>query len=131
MQNTSSSLLDIQRFSALLRSKRGSRGLREVAQEISTNIGKVSASTLSRIEQENVPDLETFMLLCNWLGVTADEFRSSQGEQQPPTPVSEVIEAHLRADRTLPPDAIDALAKMIRFAYNSVKQDNLPREGPK
>ena len=35
--------------------------------------------------------------------------------------VPEVIEAHLRADRTLPAEAIDALSQMIRFVYKAAK----------
>jgi transcriptional regulator with XRE-family HTH domain len=118
-----SSPVDSQKFSAMLKTKRAGRGLRVVAEEI----GDVSASTLSRIEQGNVPDLETFMRICEWLGVSADEFRpQNASEAREP---SEVIEAHLRADRTLPPDAIDALSQMIRFAYKAAKNGNINREG--
>jgi len=107
----------------MLKAKRGARGLRAVADDIKG----VSASTLSRIEQGNVPDLETFMRICDWLGVSADEFRSpdaklaSADDREP----EEVIEAHLRADRTLPADAVDALSQMIRFAYKAAKGGNL------
>ena len=110
----------------MLKTKRAGRGLRTVADEI----GGVSASTLSRIEQGNVPDLETFMRICQWLGVSADEFRP-KGAHGPSADVpepAEVIEAHLRADRTLPPDAVDALSQMIRFAYKAAKAGKFTEE---
>jgi transcriptional regulator with XRE-family HTH domain len=93
---TITSSVDFNKFAATIRTKRGERGLRQIAEEI----GQVSASTLSRIEQGNVPDLETFMRICQWLCVSADEFRlNATGDQADP---EEIIEAHLRADRTLP-----------------------------
>lgn len=70
------SQVNLAKLSATLRTKRGDKGLRAVAEEI----GGVSASTLSRIEQGNVPDLDTFMKICRWLGVPPDEF-GSQGQQ--------------------------------------------------
>ena len=114
--------IDFQKFSAMLKTKRAGRGLRGVADEITG----VSASTLSRIEQGNVPDLETFMRICKWLGVSADHFRPQQLSKKSETlGTEEVIEAHLRADRTLPPDAVDALSQMIRFAYKAAKGGKL------
>lgn len=117
--------VDIPKLAALLKTKRGDRGLREIADEI----GGVSASTLSRLEQGNTPDLETFARLCAWLGVAADDFVATQKRSarvaEAPTP--EFIEAHLRADRTLPPKAIDALAEMIRLAYQAAAQGTLKK----
>lgn len=121
---TNSPSIDFQKFSAMLKTKRAGRGLRVAAHEI----GGVSASTLSRIEQGNIPDLDTFMRICAWLGVSADAFRpqkNSSGKSAASPAAAEVIEAHLRADRTLPPDAIDALSQMIRFAYKAAKGGKL------
>jgi transcriptional regulator with XRE-family HTH domain len=120
------SLVDVPKLAALLRAKRANRGLREVA----TDIGGVSASTLSRLEQGNLPDLETFIRLCTWLGVSADDFMTEPGptSQRNATPsMSDVVEAHLRADRTLPPKTINALGEMIRLAYEAAKQGKLGR----
>lgn len=110
----SSPQFDIAKLSALLQTKRGQRGLRDIA----SDIGGISASTLSRIEQGNIPDLETFVRLTSWLGVSADEFLIGQSRPRQKSG-AELCEAHLRADRTLPPDAVDALARMIRFAYKA------------
>jgi transcriptional regulator with XRE-family HTH domain len=112
--------IDFQRFAALLKAHRGTKGLRLVAAEI----GGVSASTLSRVEQGGVPDLETYLRLCRWLGVSSDDLspmdanhsimNTSTGSDKP-TP--ELIEAHFRAEKVLPPETIDALSNMIRQAY--------------
>ena len=119
-----SSPVDVPKLAALLRAKRAERGLREVAAEI----GGVSASTLSRLEQGNLPDLETFMRLCNWLRVSADDFkistRRARASKVAPS-VPEFVEAHLRADRTLPPKAIDALSHMIKLAYDAAQHGKL------
>lgn len=65
-----SSILDTQQLAALLKSKRGERGLREIAQEI----GNVSPATLSRIENGKMLDVETFLHLCDWLQVPPQQF---------------------------------------------------------
>jgi transcriptional regulator with XRE-family HTH domain len=107
--------------------KRDGRGLRATAAEI----GGVSASTLSRIEQGKVPDLDTFLRLCRWLGVSPEEFTEG-----PPIKAAEddgqrvdVIAAHLRADRTLDRATARALERMVRLAYQAAAADRLLREG--
>ncbi|HZR41230.1 MAG TPA: UDP-N-acetylglucosamine 1-carboxyvinyltransferase [Ktedonobacteraceae bacterium] len=64
------SFLDTQQLAALLKAKRGDRGLREIAQEI----GNVSPATLSRIENGKMLDVETFLSVCDWLQVTPQRF---------------------------------------------------------
>lgn len=121
-----SSKLNLPKLAGMLRTKRGERGLREVAEEI----GGVSASTLSRIEQQQVPDLETFFRLCAYLKVAPGEFVQGTEGQPEPSRTKDMpafIEAHLRADRTLPSDTITALSKMIQLAYNAVESGKLPR----
>lgn len=116
--------VDVPKLAALLRAKRGGRGLRDVAEEI----GNVSASTLSRLEQGNLPDVETFMRLCNWLGVSADDFNVSASRSQSikvEASLPEFVEAHLRADRTLPPKMIEALSQMIRHVYDAAQHGKL------
>src|SRR5688572_6919583 len=103
---SSSNEFDLPKLAAMLRTKRGDKGLRVVAEEI----GNVSASTLSRIEQGNVPDLDTFARICRWLDVPPSEFmrrsRTDQGKSHACDSTPDFIEAHLRAERILPPDTI-------------------------
>jgi transcriptional regulator with XRE-family HTH domain len=115
---------DSHRLAVMVIAKRSGRGLRATA----TEIGGVSASTLSRVEQGKVPDLDTFLRLCRWLGVSPDEFT-----ENPPTAVAEdsgrrvdVIAAHLRADRTLDRATARALERMVRLAYQAAAANRLP-----
>lgn len=79
----------------------------------------VSAATLSRVINGKVPDTATFVALVRWLDVSADLFidRGNQPTELAPTAGPAVIEAHLRADRTLPPATAKALAALVRAAY--------------
>ncbi len=73
----------------------------------------VSAATLSRVLNNKLPDTRTFAALVRWLGVSADLFIPAGSRATTP----ETIEAHLRADRTLPPELAGALADLIRATY--------------
>lgn len=107
-------LLNTEKLSLLLKSKRGSRGLRAVAQEI----GGISASTLSRIEQGNLPDVDTFIRICQWLELSPAEFTKDESFVYGQVTAKEIILSHLRADRTLPQHTIAALSEMINLAYD-------------
>src|SRR5256885_17015723 len=128
---SSSTEFDLSKLSAMLRTKRGDKGLRDVAEEI----GNVSASTLSRIEQGNVPDLDTFARICRWLAASPSEFMRNSGTKAPQMGKSErsgntpdFIETHLRAERILPPDTINALSEMVRLAYKAANEGKLNRK---
>ncbi|MEQ8524750.1 helix-turn-helix transcriptional regulator [Gracilimonas sp.] len=112
-----SSNVDIQKFSAMVKDKRGGIGLRETAKKI----GDVSPSTLSRIEKGKIPDLDTFVKICQWLDVSPDEFvpgfsGKSIEDQMQGKPTSELIAFHLRADQAMSPDLVEALITMVKAA---------------
>lgn len=124
--------INIRELSAMVRAKRAKRGLRMVAEEI----GNISASTLSRVEQGKIPDLDTFIRLCRWLGVSPEQFTTDTESRTnavfdnvPPEPDMrrDLITAHLRADRTLDPETAEALVTMIRLAYEAVERGELGR----
>jgi transcriptional regulator with XRE-family HTH domain len=130
-----SNRLAVKKLAAMIRAKRDEKGLRETAKEI----GDISASTLSRIEQGKMPDLDTFMRLCDWLGVSPDRFFENDAKREdsqeevkiPITPgmnTPEIIEVHLRADKELDPDTADALANMVKAAYKAIKAGKLGRQ---
>src|SRR5438128_2507955 len=110
--------INIHELASQLRAMRGRRGLREIAEEI----GGVSASTLSRVEQGKIPDLDTFVRICRWLDVSMDTFiiTEPQGASENPTSgiefedKSQVLTVHLKADRTLDPKTAKALAHLIQ-----------------
>jgi len=125
--------LAVEKLAALIKAKRGKKGLRATASEV----GEISASTLSRIEQGKMPDIDTFMRLCDWLEVTPEQFFETDGEilqsdtqwpvLSPTMSTTEAIEVHLRADRELDPETADALANMVKAAYNAIRAGKLGR----
>lgn len=56
------------------------------------------------------------MRICSWLGVPPQQFLFSSEESGKSTP--EIVSAHLRADKTLPPETADALVQMIHLAHH-------------
>ncbi|MEQ8553082.1 MAG: helix-turn-helix transcriptional regulator [Cyclobacteriaceae bacterium] len=104
------SSLNIALLSDMLKTRRGNQTLRETASEI----GQISAATLSRIEQGKVPDVDTFMKLCDWLNVSADAFMIKESKQQ-----ALKVNAHLRAEKELPPMTVNSLIKLINLAEGS------------
>lgn len=118
--------IKIEELAAKLREQRGTRGLREIAKEI----GDVSASTLSRIEKGNIPDLDTFVRICRWLGVSSEAFIIGEdgveiAEEVQPENYRQTITAHLKADRTLDPKTAEALARMIDLAYQQAERGDI------
>lgn len=108
------STLNTDLLAGMLKSKRASKGLRAIAEEI----GNVSAATLSRIEQGKIPDVDTFISICKWLQVPTDTFILGE---TPSNNVSnkEHVVAHLRAEKELSADTINMLIKMIDMAYET------------
>ena len=109
--------LHIDRLATMVRTKRANRGLRETALEI----GNVSPSTLSRVENLRMPDMETFLLLCDWLHVAPAEF-FSEDASVPGKTSAESIEIHLRADKNLDPATANVLATIVRAAYQEMSR---------
>ena len=87
--------------------KRGNRGIRDVAQEIG-----VSPATLNRIENGNVPDLETFRKICLWLKIDPGDMLGFKVERSENDPIA----VHFRKDRTTDIETAKALASMILAA---------------
>lgn len=119
------SYLDTERLANLVRTKRGSRGLRETANEI----GNVSPSTLSRVENGKMPDMETFLLLCDWLQVPpAELIRNTEETQVPSDEISpNAIAIQLRASKNLDPTISNALASLVEAAHKLTQRSNDPQ----
>lgn len=103
----------------------------------------VSAATLWRLEKQGTavaggagkrlpePDTMTLGAVTRWLGVSldrivetsiisaTDSIAHGRGDSTP-----DIIEAHLRADRKLDPQAAAALGRMFRLAYEQFQQSN-------
>lgn len=105
--------IDMTAFIARLKAHRGDLGLREAAQQI----GIVSASTLSRIENGKIPDMDVYLRLCDWMGVEPQIFFTYDHDDKVDTDTPEAIEALLRADKDLDETTAEAIAKMVESAY--------------
>jgi transcriptional regulator with XRE-family HTH domain len=116
--------IDLEAFIAMFKTKRGDRGLREVAGEI----GDISASTLSRIENGKSPEMEVFLRLCDWMGVDPAAFLTRSEESHVELNTPEVIEAHLRADKNLDEATAEAIAQMVRTAYELNRRNKLTKQ---
>src|SRR6266566_6745609 len=89
------------RLGALLRERRGGRGIREVAKEIG-----VSPATLTRIEAGRLPDLLTFRKICAWIKIDPAEILGIPTQHTSENPVADEVPSeaavHLRAEQALP-----------------------------
>jgi transcriptional regulator with XRE-family HTH domain len=99
------------RLGAMLRDRRGGRGIREVAQEIG-----ISPATLTRVEGGRLPDIATFQKICSWLKINPAEILDLPPSNTP-APANAVAAVHLRADQTLPEAAAADLAHLIVVAH--------------
>lgn len=109
--------LNTELLATMIRKKRGDLGLRAAAEEI----GGISAPTLSRVEAGNVPDVDTFLKLCRWLGMDPSKFAADPGtrSQGAMAKISnrDIVITNLRADKTLDKKVVNALVEMIEVAY--------------
>lgn len=109
-----SNRLNTELLSSMIKARRGNQGLRAAAEEI----GNVSAATLSRVEQGNIPDVDTFISLCKWLGTSTETFIiSDNGQEKRNASNQDLIVSHLRADKTLEPAAAATLIQVINHFY--------------
>lgn len=115
MDNT----LNTELLSSMIKSKRGKKGLRDTAVEI----GNISAATLSRIEQGNLPDIETFIQICQWLKYPADKFISGPKPQHQEVTEKDMLVYQLRASRQLDQVTIDTMVKMVDMAFTKDRKN--------
>ena len=114
----------------IVREKRGSQKLREVAQDIG-----IGAATLMRVENGRIPDLKTFGKLCKWLAVDPGDFLGFERATTEEPKEDEVtktmqVSAHLRADQTPKKETVHALANMILLAVKKQPtRDSTPEYG--
>jgi len=90
--------------------------LREAAAQIG-----MSAATLSRVETgKHLPDRDNLFRLEAWLA--GDAGAAGAEPHAPGAPTMEAVELHLRADPDLSEDDAQALARMLRLAYDRLRQ---------
>jgi transcriptional regulator with XRE-family HTH domain len=106
-------LLNTSLLASMVKAHRNEKVLRDAAKEI----GGISPSTLSRIEQGHIPDVETFIKVCQWLNEPTETFIIDPTKQNTSGDGQRKIIAHLRAEKTLSPKTVEMLVKVIELAY--------------
>jgi len=88
------------------------------------DLTEVSASTLSRIENgTGRPDADNIARLTQWLDMPVDRLMRHADESVEPViyypheATTDIVSAHLRADKNLTPETAEALSELFRVAY--------------
>ncbi|MBX3300532.1 MAG: helix-turn-helix transcriptional regulator [Acidobacteria bacterium] len=122
MRFNSESMINTGELGKAIKRRREELGLslRDLADVIN-----VSASTLSRIENgTGRPDADNIARITQWLNMPVDRVMKSSGDSVEPVvyypheATTEIVSAHLRADKNLTPETAEALSELFRVAYN-------------
>lgn len=83
----------------------------------------VSASTLTRMQQGKLPDVNTFTRLTRWLKLPAEQFlkQAKSGQRGDPHPLA-VASTLLRGKREMSPKAMEALEELVQAAFKLSKE---------
>jgi transcriptional regulator with XRE-family HTH domain len=106
-------------YSALL-AKKEEEGLSWRA--VAVQLG-IASSTFTRLYKGSRPDMDTVLTLTGWLGVPVERFLSGQAAERDERRETMVaIGSHLRADRRLTPEGADAIAAVVKAAYDQLAE---------
>lgn len=108
--------LRIQELAQRIQQRRAGKGVREAAKEVG-----VSPATLSRVENGNVPDLETFGKICKWLGEDPALFLGIK----PAETHAASARVHFKKGAAIRPDSAKALSEMILLAQQAFLAEEL------
>jgi transcriptional regulator with XRE-family HTH domain len=82
----------------------------------------VSPATLSRVERgDYMPERDNLFRLLRWVGAPPAAPEQHAEPHPPGAATMEAIELHLRADKDLSAADAEALAQMVRLAYDRLK----------
>ena len=105
-------MITLESLGRLVAKKRGEKGIRAAAKEIG-----ISPSTLSRVENGHLPDLENYRKICVWLGIDPTTI-VGQAERGART---NVARAHFKKDSEIRQETAAALAELILAAQRAVE----------
>jgi transcriptional regulator with XRE-family HTH domain len=97
------------------------RGERKLLWKHVAEQSKVSQSTLTRLAQGRRPDVDSLAALVDWAGLRADDFVVRVHGETEAEPMA-MISTYLRADRTLSPEAAEAIETVVRATYKALKE---------
>lgn len=111
---------DADAFYAALDAVRATRKLnwRAVATE-----AQVSPSTMTRLAQGKRPDVDSLAALLDWADLDANAFvtRSTTKSDSDEAPLA-MISTYLKADRNLSPQAAEAIDRVVKAAYEALRE---------
>ena len=124
---TSPGGVDVRELGQLLQKRRStaSKSLRQVVDDMDRAL---TASTLQRIEKGAIPEPQNVPIIAAWLGIPTDMIRWPEGTEIPDSAsVPDIVEVHLRADKTLGHAEALALSETFRTLYDRiVSGSNVP-----
>lgn len=105
-------MVTLEGLGRLVVKKRGEKGIRAAAKEIG-----ISSSTLSRVENGHLPDLENYRKICVWLGVDPSTIvgQADRGTH------TNVARAHFKKDSEIQQETAHALAELILAAQRAIE----------
>jgi transcriptional regulator with XRE-family HTH domain len=109
--------VSISQLGALMRAKRGGRGVRSAAAE-----ADVSSATFSRVENGHMPDLETFAKICVWLDRDPGEFLGFEKASGSDAPSGSQV--HLRKKKTASKETAESLGALILAVQAAAEAHN-------
>lgn len=104
--------LRLSELAPLVRKKRGLVGVRAAAAQAG-----ISSATFSRIENGQMPDLETFAKVCEWLEVDPGEFLGAARKNVGP----ELAAVHFKKDRAIDTATATSLGTLIIAAQRALQ----------
>ena len=115
------STVNVDALYAALNAKRQTTGLswRSLAHEL-----KITPSTFTRMAQGRRPDVDTFAGLLRWLDMPVEAFLQPppagiQAETEPMVKIG----TYLRMDKNLSPKSVASLERLIKVAYEALRED--------
>ena len=112
--------LDLEALVAAVDAQRKAKDLswRQAAKEAG-----VSPSTLTRMQQGKLPDVNTFGALVRWLHIPAERFmaQGAAAQRRSPDPMA-VASTLLRGKREVSPRAAKALDELVQAAFKLAKE---------
>lgn len=112
--------LNVEALIAALNAERKAREIswRKLAQE-----AEVSPSSLTRMQQGKLPDVNTLTALTHWLRMPAEAFTTggepTHGDRPHPLAVASTL---LRGKREMTPEALKALDELVQAAFRFSKK---------
>ena len=105
-------MMTLESLGRLVAKKRGKRGIRATAKEIG-----IGPSTLSRVENGHLPDLENYRKICIWLDIAPTSIVGQAGTGAR----TNVARAHFKKDGAIRQETASALAELILAAQRAVE----------